>query len=138
MAAARRPVWRTLYFWVLVAIALGILTGALAPALGQSLKPLGDGFVKLVKMIITPVIFLTVVTGIAGMADLKAFGRVGLKALGYFLAVSRAFGPARHFQHPRQARRTVSCLSAGDGRGGRDPNLREEGICDVKAFVGQA
>jgi aerobic C4-dicarboxylate transport protein len=88
MAAARRPVWRTLYFWVLVAIALGILTGALAPAFGQSLKPLGDGFVKLVKMIITPVIFLTVVTGIAGMADLKAFGRVGLKALGYFLAVS--------------------------------------------------
>jgi aerobic C4-dicarboxylate transport protein len=88
MAEARRPFWRTLYFWVLVAIALGILTGAVAPAFGQSLKPLGDGFVKLVKMIITPVIFLTVVTGIAGMADLKAFGRVGLKALGYFLAVS--------------------------------------------------
>ena len=88
MAAARRPFWRTLYFWVLVAIALGILTGWAWPAVGQGLKPLGDGFVKLVKMIITPVIFLTVVTGIAGMADLKAFGRVGLKALGYFLAVS--------------------------------------------------
>jgi aerobic C4-dicarboxylate transport protein len=88
MAQARRPFWRTLYFWVLVAIALGVFTGWAAPAFGQSLKPLGDGFVKLVKMIITPVIFLTVVTGIAGMADLKAFGRVGLKALGYFLAVS--------------------------------------------------
>ena len=88
MAAARRPVWRTLYFWVLVAIALGVFTGWAWPAVGQGLKPLGDGFVKLVKMIITPVIFLTVVTGIAGMADLKAFGRVGLKALGYFLAVS--------------------------------------------------
>jgi aerobic C4-dicarboxylate transport protein len=88
MAAARRPVWRTLYFWVLVAIALGVFTGWAWPAVGQSLKPLGDGFVKLVKMIIAPVIFLTVVTGIGGMADLKAFGRVGLKALGYFLAVS--------------------------------------------------
>ncbi len=88
MAEARRPVWRTLYFWVLVAIAAGILTGWLRPRLGESLEPLGTGFVSLVKMIITPVIFLTVVTGIAGMADLKAFGRVGLKALGYFLAVS--------------------------------------------------
>lgn len=88
MAQARRPFWRTLYFWVLVAIALGILTGWAAPRFGESLEPLGTGFVNLVKMIITPVIFLTVVTGIAGMADLKAFGRVGLKALGYFLAVS--------------------------------------------------
>ncbi len=88
MAEARRPVWRTLYFWVLAAILLGILTGWLWPRLGEGLEPLGTGFVSLVKMIITPVIFLTVVTGIAGMADLKAFGRVGLKALGYFLAVS--------------------------------------------------
>ena len=88
MAQARRPFWRTLYFWVLVAIALGVLTGWAWPRLGASLEPLGTGFVSLVKMIITPVIFLTVVTGIAGMADLKAFGRVGLKALGYFLAVS--------------------------------------------------
>jgi aerobic C4-dicarboxylate transport protein len=84
----RRPFWRTLYFWVLVAIALGVAAGWAFPAFGQSLEPLGIGFVNLVKMIITPVIFLTIVTGIAGMADLKAFGRVGLKALGYFLAVS--------------------------------------------------
>jgi aerobic C4-dicarboxylate transport protein len=88
MAQARRPFWRTLYFWVLVAIALGIATGWAWPAFGQSLEPLGIGFVNLVKMIITPVIFLTIVTGIAGMADLKAFGRVGLKALGYFLVIS--------------------------------------------------
>jgi aerobic C4-dicarboxylate transport protein len=88
MVETRRPVWRTLYFWVLVAIALGVATGWAAPGFGQSLEPLGLGFVKLVKMIITPVIFLTVVTGIAGMADLRAFGRVGLKAMGYFLAVS--------------------------------------------------
>src|SRR4051812_13442104 len=88
MAAIVRPFWRSLYFWVLIGIALGILVGWLWPDAGKSLKPLGDGFVKLVKMIITPVIFLTVVTGIAGMADLKAFGRVGLKAMIYFLAVS--------------------------------------------------
>ena len=88
MAAVRQPVWRTLYFWVLVAIALGVLTGWAFPKFGESLEKLGTGFVSLVKMIITPVIFLTVVTGIAGMADLKAFGRVGLKAMAYFLAVS--------------------------------------------------
>ena len=84
----RRPFWRTLYFWVLIAIALGVLTGWAWPRFGASLEPLGTGFVNLVKMIITPVIFLTVVTGIAGMADLKAFGRVGLKAIFYFLVVS--------------------------------------------------
>src|SRR3712207_9501404 len=88
MADARRPFWRTLYFQVLVGIALGIFVGWLWPETGQALKPLGDGFIKLVKMIITPVIFLTVVTGIAGMADLKAFGRVGAKAMAYFLAMS--------------------------------------------------
>ena len=89
MAQARgRPFWRTLYFQVLVGIALGVLVGWLWPETGQALKPLGDGFIKLVKMIITPVIFLTVVTGIAGMADLKAFGRVGAKALAYFMTFS--------------------------------------------------
>jgi aerobic C4-dicarboxylate transport protein len=88
MAMPARPFWRTLYFWVLVAIAAGILVGWTLPWLGVALKPLGEGFIKLVRMIITPVIFLTVVTGIAGMADLKAFGRVGAKAIGYFLAVS--------------------------------------------------
>ncbi len=88
MEAAGKPFWKTLYFQVLVAIALGILTGWLFPDFGRSLKPVGDGFIKLVKMIITPVIFLTVVTGIAGMADLRAFGRVGAKAMAYFLTFS--------------------------------------------------
>lgn len=60
-----RPFYRSLYFQVLVAIALGVLVGWLFPAFGASLKPLGDAFIKLVKMIITPVIFLTVTTGIA-------------------------------------------------------------------------
>jgi aerobic C4-dicarboxylate transport protein len=73
---------------VLVAVALGVLVGWLWPAVGASLKPLGDGFIKLVRMIITPVIFLTVVTGIAGMRDLGAFGRIAAKALAYFLVVS--------------------------------------------------
>lgn len=88
MQPPKAPFWKTLYFQVLVGIALGVLVGWLWPSFGASLKPLGDGFIKLVKMIITPVIFLTVVTGIAGMADLKAFGRVGGKAMAYFLTFS--------------------------------------------------
>jgi len=88
MAKARRPLWKSLYFQVLVAVTLGILVGWAWPAFGASLKPLGDAFIRLVKMIITPVIFLTVVTGIAGMRDLGAFGRIAAKALGYFLVVS--------------------------------------------------
>ena len=88
MAQKARPFWRSLYFQVLVGIALGIFVGWMWPDFGKALKPLGDGFIKLVRMIITPVIFLTVVTGIAGMADLKAFGRVGAKAMAYFLTLS--------------------------------------------------
>jgi len=85
----RRPsLLRSLYVQVVIAVVLGILVGWLWPATGAALKPLGDGFIKLVKMIITPVIFLTVVTGIAGMRDLGAFGRIAAKALGYFIAVS--------------------------------------------------
>lgn len=88
MTDARRPIWKNLYIQVLIAVALGVLVGWLWPKFGASLKPLGDAFIKLVKMIITPVIFLTVVTGIAGMRDLGAFGRIAAKALGYFIAVS--------------------------------------------------
>src|SRR4029078_7074237 len=88
MAVPRRPLWKSLYVQVLIAVALGVLVGWLWPSACTSLKPLGDGFIRLVKMIITPVIFLTVVTGIAGMRDLGAFGRIAAKALGYFLAMS--------------------------------------------------
>jgi aerobic C4-dicarboxylate transport protein len=81
--------WYThLYVQVLVAIALGVAVGHFAPDTGKALKPLGDGFVKLVKMIIAPVIFLTIVTGIAGMRDLGRVGRVAAKAFGYFLFFS--------------------------------------------------
>ena len=77
-----------LYAQVLAAIMLGIALGAIWPDFAASLKPLADGFIKLVKMVISPVIFLTVVTGIAGMGDIKGFGRVGAKAFAYFIFFS--------------------------------------------------
>jgi aerobic C4-dicarboxylate transport protein len=73
---------------VLIAITAGVLLGHFAPATGEAMKPIGDGFIKLVKMIIVPVIFLTIVTGIAGMRDLSAVGRVAGKAFAYFLFFS--------------------------------------------------
>lgn len=86
--APRRPLWRQLYFQVLVAIVLGTLVGMLAPEAGVALKPLGDGFIKLVKMIIAPVIFLSIVTGIARSQELRGVGRITLKALAYFAFAS--------------------------------------------------
>src|SRR5215218_3936487 len=77
-----------LYFWVLLAIVAGGLFGYFYPARAVRLKPLGDGFIALVKMLISPVIFCTVVLGIAGAGDIKKVGRVGGKALIYFEAVS--------------------------------------------------
>ena len=79
---------RNLTFQVLVAVSLGILLGVVAPDTAKSLKPLGDTFINLVKMVITPIIFLTIVHGIASMADLRKLGRVGGKALLYFELVS--------------------------------------------------
>ena len=75
-AVVRRPWYTSLYVQVLTAIVAGVLLGHFAPTTGEALKPIGDGFIKLVKMIIAPVIFLTIVTGIAGMRDLAAVGRV--------------------------------------------------------------
>jgi aerobic C4-dicarboxylate transport protein len=83
-----RPWYAHLYVQVLIAIVAGVLLGHFLPGAGQALKPLGDGFIKLVKMIIAPVIFLTIVTGIAGMRDLAKVGRVAGKAFAYFLAFS--------------------------------------------------
>ena len=84
----RKPWYRVLYIQVLVAVALGILVGHFFPAFGKSLKPLGDGFIKLVKMMIAPIIFCTVVHGIASMGDLRKLGRIGVKSLFYFEVVS--------------------------------------------------
>ena len=78
----------SLYFQVIVGIVIGVALGALYPSLGAEMKPLGDAFIKLIKMLIAPIIFLTVVTGIAGVGDMKKLGRVGLKALLYFEVVS--------------------------------------------------
>ncbi|MCR6725652.1 dicarboxylate/amino acid:cation symporter [Agrobacterium fabrum] len=85
---AKQPFYKHLYFQVLAAIIAGIALGHFYPAFGEQLKPLGDGFIRLVKMIIAPVIFLTVATGIAGMNDMKKVGRVAGKAMIYFLVFS--------------------------------------------------
>ncbi|MBI3101265.1 MAG: dicarboxylate/amino acid:cation symporter [Burkholderiales bacterium] len=87
-ATQRLPFYRQLYFQVVLAIVLGVLLGHFEPSYGAALKPLGDAFIKLVKMIIAPVIFLTIVTGIAGMSQLSTVGRVFGKAMAYFLFFS--------------------------------------------------
>jgi aerobic C4-dicarboxylate transport protein len=84
----KKPFYKVLYVQVLFAIIVGILLGVFDPGLAAKMKPLGDGFVKLIKMIIAPVIFCTVVAGIAGMQDMKKVGRVGGKALLYFEIIS--------------------------------------------------
>ena len=84
----RKPFYKILYVQVLFAIAVGIVLGHFWPATGVEMKPLGDSFIKLIKMIIGPIIFCTVVSGIAGMRDMKKVGRVGGKALLYFEIVS--------------------------------------------------
>src|SRR5260221_130727 len=84
----KKPLYKHLYAQVLFAIFCGVLVGHFYPETGASLKPLGDAFIKLIKMMIAPIIFCTVVTGIAGMEDMKKVGRVGLKSLLYFEAVS--------------------------------------------------
>jgi aerobic C4-dicarboxylate transport protein len=83
-----KPFYTHLYVQVLTAIVLGVVLGHFYPHLGEAMKPLGDGFIKLIKMLIAPIIFCTVVHGIASMEDLKKVGRVGLKALIYFEVVT--------------------------------------------------
>src|SRR6202043_3346608 len=85
-----RPWYTVLYIQVLIAIAIGVLVGYFYPRTGTALKPLGDAFIALIRMMIAPVIFCTVVHGIASMSDLTKVGRVGLKALLYFEVVSTA------------------------------------------------
>ncbi|BEP52285.1 MULTISPECIES: dicarboxylate/amino acid:cation symporter [Variovorax] len=87
-SVAPKPFYRSLYFQVITAIVLGVLLGHFWPDTGASMKPLGDGFIKLIKMIIAPIIFCTVVVGIAGMEDMKKVGKTGGLALLYFEIVS--------------------------------------------------
>ena len=84
----KQKFYQILYVQVIFAIIIGVMLGHFYPSIGESMKPLGDGFIKLVKMIIAPVIFLTVVTGIAGMNNIKSVGRVAGKAMAYFVAFS--------------------------------------------------
>ena len=84
----KRPIYRSLYAQVLTAVVLGVLLGHFYPQVGADMKPLGDGFIKLIKMIIAPIIFCTVVVGIAGMEDMKKVGKTGGLALLYFEVVS--------------------------------------------------
>ena len=86
--AHKKPLYKSLYFQVIVAIVIGVLLGHFYPATGEAMKPLGDGFIKLIKMIIAPIIFCTVVVGIAGMEDMKKVGKTGGYALLYFEIVS--------------------------------------------------
>ena len=88
MNASGKPIYRSLYFQVITAIVIGIVLGHFYPESGTAMKPLGDGFIKLIKMIIAPIIFCTVVVGIAGMEDMKKVGKTGGYALLYFEVVS--------------------------------------------------
>src|SRR6478609_2187560 len=87
-APPRKPLYRSLYFQVITAIVIGVLLGHFYPQTGEAMKPLGDGFIRLIKMIIAPIIFCTVVVGIAGMEDMKKVGKTGGYALLYFEIVS--------------------------------------------------
>ena len=87
-SAAKQPLYKSLYFQVITAIVIGVILGHFYPQTGEAMKPLGDGFIKLIKMIIAPIIFCTVVAGIAGMEDMKKVGKTGGLALLYFEVVS--------------------------------------------------
>ena len=88
MTNQKEPLYKSLYFQVIVAIIIGVLVGHFAPYTGEQMKPLGDGFIKLIKMMIAPIIFCTVVVGIAGMEDMKKVGKTGGYALLYFEIMS--------------------------------------------------
>src|SRR5687767_8036295 len=83
-----KPFYKSLYVQVIVAIVIGVLLGHFYPETGAAMKPLGDGFIKLIKMVIAPIIFCTIVVGIAGMEDMKRVGKTGGYALLYFEVVS--------------------------------------------------
>jgi len=103
---SKQSFYKTLYFRVLVGIVAGVLAGFFFPNFAQSMKPFGDGFIKLIRMMIAPIIFLSVVVGIAGIGDVRKLGRVGIKALLYFevvttLALAIGLGVATLFQPGR-------------------------------------
>src|SRR5215467_7970912 len=87
-STSRTPFSRTLYGQVLIATIAGVAFGYFFPAAGGSLRPLGDAFIRLIRMIVAPIVFCTVVVGIAGVGDVKALGKTGLLTIVYFEVVS--------------------------------------------------
>jgi aerobic C4-dicarboxylate transport protein len=87
-APRRKRLYHHLYFWVLLGIVAGAVVGVVNPDLGVALKPLADGFVKLIRMLIAPIIFTTIVVGVASLGNLSKAGRLGVKALGYFIGMT--------------------------------------------------
>ena len=84
----KKPLYRQLWVHVLIGMGIGILLGHFYPDAGRAMKPLGDAFIKLIRMIIAPIIFVTVVSGIYKMQNMKEVGRIGVRALIYFEVVS--------------------------------------------------
>lgn len=93
----KNKLYTQLYFQILVSILIGILLGHFYPQLAIEMKPLGDGFIRLIRMLIAPIIFVTVVMGIAGVRDIKSVGRIGVKALIYFEVVFVVLGLIARF-----------------------------------------
>lgn len=126
---ARKPVYSHLYFWVLVAIVLGVVVGVVAPEFAVTLRPLADGFVKLIRMLIAPIIFTTIIVGVASLGNLTKAGKVGVKALGYFISMTllalaigmiviNLFGPGESLDvtpDPADAASTLGQVQETDG-----------------------
>ncbi len=129
----RQSFLETLYFRVLAGIVIGTIVGALFPHFGESMKPLGDAFIKLIRMMIAPIIFLSVVVGIAGIGDIRKLGRVGLKALFYFevvttLALAIGLGVANLFQPGRGMNIDVRTLDTKSIAQYTSPNAAPHGV----------
>ena len=118
-----RPLYKSLYFQVITAIVIGVLLGHFYPQTGEAMKPLGDGFIKLIKMIIAPIIFCTVVVGIAGMEDMKKVGKTGGLALLYFEIVSTHRADRRPGDRQRRPARRRHEHRPGDARHQGDRGL---------------
>ena len=144
---ARPPLYKNLTFQVLLAIVIGALIGWLKPKWGLSLQPLADGFLNLIKMVVAPIIFLTIVVGIASMGDLKKVGRVGLKALVYFevittlalalgLLVAHVAKPGASFRESQRSATTHPAISAADEAKLADYEKKGQEHSTVKFILG--
>jgi aerobic C4-dicarboxylate transport protein len=145
----KQPFYRTLYARVLIGIVAGVLAGFFFPTFAQSMKPFGDGFIKLIRMMIAPIIFLSVVVGIANIGDSRKLGRVGIKALVYFevvttlalvigLGVATLFQPGRGMNvdpHTLDAKSISQYASVGKEPGGVDYLLNIIPDSFVNAFA---